>query len=115
MIPPDTDTVQSAPDVFGNIVFSASIANSKIWFLSSFENKLDIDNTAATQHADDEPRPAPIGISDCISISIPLLKLFSLIIFFAMMKNGLNILSMLSNDSEIAIVFSPKDDLIKIF
>ena len=30
-------------------------------------------------------------------------------------KNGLNILSILSIDSVIAIVFSPKDDLIKIF
>ena len=32
-----------------------------------------------------------------------------------MKKNGLNILSILSNDSEIEIVVSPKDDLIKIF
>ena len=50
-----------------------------------------------------------------MSMSIPLLKLFSLIIFFAIKKNGLNILSTFSIDSEIGIEFSPKDDLIEIF
>ena len=50
-----------------------------------------------------------------MSMSIPLLKLFSLIIFFAIKKNGLNILSTFSTDSEIGIEFSPKDDLIEIF
>ena len=68
--------MQSAPDVFGKIVCSASIAIFRIRFFPSSENRFDIDAAAATQHAEDEPSPAPIGISDCISMFIPLLKLF---------------------------------------
>ena len=76
MIPPSADTVQSAPEVFGNIVRSASIANSITLSFSGFENKPDIDAAAATQHAEDEPSPAPIGMSDSISMLTPFLTSF---------------------------------------
>ena len=83
MIPPDTDTVQSAPDVFGKIVFSAFIASSNTSFSSVMLNKFRIDAAAATQHAEDEPNPAPIGMSDSIFIVIPFSKLFFSITCFA--------------------------------
>ena len=66
IIPPYVQTVQSAPDVFSKIVFSASIASSKISSFVFSENNLEIAAAPATQHADDEPNPAPIGISDSI-------------------------------------------------
>jgi len=75
MIPPNAETVQSAPDVFGKMVRSASIAKSKTCDMSVLENRLDTEAAAATQHAEDDPSPAPIGMSDCISIVIPFLKL----------------------------------------
>ena len=68
--------MQSAPDEFGNIVFSACIANSNISLSVVSLNKFAIDAEAATQHADEEPSPAPIGIFDSILILIPLSKLF---------------------------------------
>ncbi|GIT56110.1 MAG: hypothetical protein Ct9H300mP17_12690 [Candidatus Nitrosopelagicus sp.] len=46
-------------------------------------NKFETDAAAATQHADEEPSPAPIGISDSILILIPFSKLFFEIISFA--------------------------------
>ena len=67
--------MQSAPDVLGNIVRSASIARSNTSEISGFANRFDTDAAAETQHADEEPSPAPIGISDWISIVIPFLKL----------------------------------------
>ena len=54
-MPPNTETVQSAPDEFGNIVFSALIANSKISLSFALLNKFKIDAAAATQQADEEP------------------------------------------------------------
>ena len=55
--------MQSAPDEFGNIVFSACIDKSKLSFSFVLFNKFETDAAAATQHADEEPSPAPIGIS----------------------------------------------------
>ena len=64
-------TVQSAPDVFLKIVFSASIARARISSFDVFLNNLEIAAAPATQHADDEPKPTPSGISDYTLISIP--------------------------------------------
>ena len=71
MIPPSAETVQSAPDVLGKMVRSASIAKSNTCDMSVLENRLDIEAAAATQHAEDEPSPAPIGTLDSISMLIP--------------------------------------------
>ena len=71
IIPPYVHTVQSAPDVFSKIVLSASIASSKIFSLDTSPNNLKIAAAPATQHADDDPSPAPNGISELILISIP--------------------------------------------
>ena len=46
------------------MVRSASIAKSKICDASTLENRLDTEAAAATQHAEEEPSPAPIGMSD---------------------------------------------------
>jgi hypothetical protein len=64
MIPPNVHTVQSAPDVFSKIVFSASIASYRISSLDVCLNSFEIAAAPATQHADDEPNPTPNGISD---------------------------------------------------
>ena len=66
IIPPYVQTVQSAPDVFSKIVLSASIASFNISSLDIFPNNLKIAAAPATQHADDEPNPAPNGISESI-------------------------------------------------
>ena len=71
MRPPKVDAVQSAPDVFSKIVFSACIARVQIWDLVYFVNSLDIDAAAATHAAEEEPSPTPEGISDFIWILIP--------------------------------------------
>ena len=55
-------TVQSAPDVSLKIVFSASIAKLRISSLEYFVNKPAIEPAAATQHADEDPKPTPDGI-----------------------------------------------------
>ena len=70
-MPPYVQTVQSAPDVFWKIVFSAEIASSRISSLDVSTNNLEIAAAPATQQADDEPKPTPIGISDSILIPIP--------------------------------------------
>ena len=114
IIPPYTETVQSAPDELGNIVFSAWIANSKISFSSVLLNKFEIDAAAATQHADDEPSPAPIGISESILILIPLLKLFFEINCFSIWKNGLNFFSIFFSSLSFCIDVCPNDYEIRI-
>ena len=113
-IPPNAETVQSAPDVFGNIVRSASIARSRTAEVSGLVNRLITDAAAATQHADDDPSPAPIGMSDWISIVIPFLKLWSLITSLAIKKNGRNFFSTVSTSSVIGIVAFPNDDVMDI-
>ena len=62
IIPPYVQTLQSAPDVFGKIIFSASIDICRICSRLGFENKFITDAAAATQHADEEPNPTPGGI-----------------------------------------------------
>ena len=64
--------MQSAPDVFGKIVFSASIDRFKISSDDSSLNNSEIDAAAATQQAEDDPSPTPMGISESIVISNPL-------------------------------------------
>ena len=76
-------TVQSAPDVFGKIVFSASMAICKISSLDIFSNSLDIAAAAATQQAEDEPKPTPWGISESTIICIPEFRSYFWIIFSA--------------------------------
>ena len=86
-------TAQSAPDVSGKIVCSASIAKLRI-DLVSFSSRTpsvlklfinysrrsfpiairkiaESDAAAATQHADDDPSPTPMGMSESIVISSP--------------------------------------------
>ena len=72
-----------SPRRIWKIVFSACIDKSKISSSFVFPNKFEIDAAAATQHADDDPKPAPIGISDSILILIPLSKPFFEINCFA--------------------------------
>jgi len=64
--------VQSAPDVSGKIVFSASIDIFKISSDDHSLNNPKIEPAAATQHADDDPSPTPTGMSESIVISNPL-------------------------------------------
>jgi len=45
-------------------------------------NNSEIEAAAATQHADDDPSPTPIGISESIVISNPLAFCSELIILF---------------------------------
>ncbi len=75
--------MQSAPDVFSKIVFSASIANPNTLSLLIFSNNLVIDAAPATQHAEEEPNPTPEGISDSTRTLIPEWELFFSIILFA--------------------------------
>ena len=110
IIPPSVEAVQSAPDVLGNIVRSASIARSNTSDFSGLVNRLDIDAAVATQHAEDDPSPAPIGISDWISMLIPFLKLWSLITSLAIKKNGRNFFSTVSTSSVIRILTYPSDN-----
>jgi len=46
-------------------------------------NYSEIEAAAATQHADDDPSPTPIGISESIVISNPLTFCSEFIILFA--------------------------------
>ena len=48
--------MQSAPDVSGKIVFSASIDKFRISSEDNSLNNSDIDAAAATQQAEDDPR-----------------------------------------------------------
>ena len=63
--------MQSAPDVSGKIVFSASIDKFRISSEDNSLNNSDIDAAAATQQAEDDPSPTPIGISESIVIYNP--------------------------------------------
>ena len=114
IIPPKVQTVQSAPDVFLKIVFSASIANFRISSLEYFVNKPDIEAAAATQHAEEEPNPTPEGKDESIVTSIPpLLPNFSRRVFDRYMK-GMKGDLISSNDFDLGIVIFPKFDLITI-
>jgi len=59
------------PEVFGNIVFSASIAICRISSLDFSVKTPEIAAAPATQHAEDDPSPTPTGISESMVISIP--------------------------------------------
>ena len=92
IIPPRADAAVSAPDAFGNAVLSASAATRMTVPASCprcCPRTLRAAAAPATQHAEDEPRPAPGGISDFTSSVIPPLRPAILQASFAMWYRGL--------------------------
>ena len=61
-MPPCTQAAQSAPEEFGYMLLSADMAASIT--STDMPHSAAREPAAATQHADEEPRPAPEGISE---------------------------------------------------
>ncbi len=73
IIPPRTDAAVSAPDTPGKTVLSASIARfmTRLAGASTTPAAARAAAAPATQHAEDEPSPAPGGISDLTCSVMP--------------------------------------------